>query len=119
MKHLKYFEHIDLEESEITIGDYVSLKIRFRENTPYSDTYIFMNNNIGRLLKIDDNNWDDFLIGYDNVPDNIKNNFHEKDYTRKHKKIYYTKWINSDRVEEYAKSKEELQLKIDTKKYNL
>ena len=119
MKHLKYFEHIDLEDSEISVGDYVSLKFRYRENTPFANVYIFMNNNVARLLKNDDSGWDDFLIGYENVPDDIKNNFHEKDYSRKYKKTYYTKWINSDRVQEYSKSKEELQLKIDAKKYNL
>ena len=118
MKYLKKFENVE-EESDIEIGDYVLVNIESVRNTT-PEYFTFMNNNVGIFLKEEVNNWNDFLIGYENIPpENIRSNFLEKDYTRKYKKVYYAKCIVSSNVIEFSKSKEELQLKLNVKKYNI
>jgi len=116
MKHLKAFENM-VDSTDIEVGDYLLLKVKYKNFKEGFET--FMNNNICRLLKEDDGVWEDFLIGFEDVPEEFKMYFYEKDYTRKYKKIYYIKWVNSDRVIEHGKSPEEVTMKKNMNKYNL
>jgi hypothetical protein len=121
MKYIKQFEYNEYTEwHNIEIGDYVLVNMKSSRNIMPEEYMYFLNNNIGRLLKEDADNWNDYLIGYEIAPpDRSSIYFLKKDYTRKYKKIYYTRWINSDSVIDFSKSKEELQLKLDAKKYNI
>jgi hypothetical protein len=116
----KYNEYNEYTEAHnIEIGDYVLVNMESSGNI-MSEYMYFLNNNVGRFLKEDANTWNYYLIGYENVPPySAMWHFFKIDYTRKYKKIYYTRWINSDSVIDFSKSKEKLQLKLDAKKYNL
>jgi hypothetical protein len=120
MKYIKQFEYNEYTEAHnIEIGDYVLVNMKSSRNITPEYMY-FLNNNVGRFLKEDADNWNDYLIGYEIAPpDSAIWHFFKKDYTIKYKKIYYARWINSDSVIDFSKSKEELQLKLDTKKYNI
>jgi hypothetical protein len=119
MKHLKIFESIKIKSSKVTdieIGDYVIVKVNYKLLPVECSNFI--NNNVGRLLNEDDS-WENFLIGYENIPENLTIYFREKDYNRTYKKKYYTRWINSDRVILYDKSYDDVLLKYNALKYNI
>jgi hypothetical protein len=104
MKHLKTFENINGPQ----IGDYVLISMKGSYNNDNSIDF-FINNNIGQIIKFDENMR---LVKYSNVPGNIK----MKNKFNKDGSI----WIgNAFKTVAFGKTKEELELKMDMKKYNI
>lgn len=128
MKHLKYFESI-IEEPQI--GDYVLCKEE-KYVHPHADMYDcwyptsddtrihdainksvreFINTNFGQIVSmviINDKQELGFRVKYENIPEYIKTQF-----THGHRAMKKTEII------EFAPTKEDLEAKISSKKYNL
>ena len=71
MKHLKQFEF--LNQNEPQIGDYVLCHEEDVEDD--DDLTNFIDNNIGKIIGIDNTNTVPFDVEYENVPDNIRYHF--------------------------------------------
>lgn len=129
MKHLKKFNE---NTSKPKIGDYVLIE------TDSSNKKIvdFINNTIGKIIHIDDNKIDiwgnisigDILVKYDNVPFNrgsaninwfIELNPNIEDTCVRHYGIQYGRHFHPNRIVEFGKTREELEIKLQAKKYNL
>jgi len=107
MKYIKKFETIDYYD--IDEGDYVLIKTE----SSLSNVREFINNNIGRVAYMN-YNYNVITVGYNDVPKNVEGFF---------SKIYpeypYTRQFQFNRVKEFGKTIEELELKMQANKYNL
>lgn len=107
MKYIKTFEKL---YRKIKKSDYIKLNY----NTNDSDINIFFNTNIGKIDDIIGYNPLWFTVKFESIPDNISDRF------EKYKNYYiYRISFNNDDIEEYARTKEELELKLSTNKFNL
>ena len=111
MKYIKTFENLNLN-NQPKVGDYVYV------NTYYADDVIinFLNNNIGKIIRRIDRG---FVVKYDNAPDefNIESENHDNnlDYC-----FSNNNWnVDYDEIIAFAPTKKELELKIQSNKYNL
>jgi len=119
MKYIKRFEN--LEEPEI--GDYVLLQVNRNFSNDYKN---FINNNIGEIVSIDKNTYTKarhFEIRYyiDTFEEfsKMKDSFRYISFDVENEEYYFSNLFNPDYVVEFGKTKEEVELKIATKKYNL
>ena len=105
MKHIKKFEQIN---NKPEIGDYVLCKAPNSALNPYLIDYL--NSNFGQIVDEFTTNTMgiNYYVEYENIPEELKPKF------LKSKRIY-----REDSIIEYAKTKEELEVKLSAKKYNL
>ena len=108
----KIFENL---KSELKVGDYVLM----RSNASAKELLEFINNNIGQVIKI--NNFEDLRIRvrYNNIPDNVIPwfGFAERQFPPSIRTA--ARIFDINQIVEFAKTKEELELKLAAKKYNL
>ena len=111
MKYIKKFENVKIEPK---IGDYVIIEPSslFVHGSTFSDltTKEFISNNIGQITHIQNPEQCRPIISvrYFNIPSHLIKFFHT--YCRDYRK---------DEIVEISKNKEELELKLQAKKYNL
>jgi hypothetical protein len=110
MRHLKKFEHM-YNIGDIRIGDYVLLDIDFlyigvSSKTNKHKFFLFVNNNIGKITNIRNSI---VTIQYKNIPSDVRYVFDMYDSIDRH---------ISD-IKYYAKTIDELELKIVSTKYNI
>jgi hypothetical protein len=116
MKHIRLYENYD--QSEIQEGDYVVINIK-ADNKIYEE---FINNNIGQLIYIVPYNKDSLYIRYDNIPISLKSWFHKKasilhpELDLQNSKCFH---INSIKIIDFSKNKEDLEYIFNAEKYNL
>ena len=122
MKYLKKFENL---EDTPDVGDYVLMKPSPNVNQRVkniSEFDNFLNTNIGQLIDIEVGNQiyppkptnkthRRITVKYDSIPKSISDFFN---YTDGYYKIF-----GLGQIAEFAKTKEELEQKIQAKKYNL
>lgn len=108
MKYLKSYENLNQPQ----IGDYVILTSKEKYRRPQ---YVinFLNNNIGKIIDIIDNNNQNIIVKYDHITDEIKNSNYaqlitEHIWSAEESEIMY---INKD--------KKKLEKYIIIQKYNL
>jgi len=122
MKHLKIYELFNnkLEETKYPkIGDYIVADCDYDTNGDLEELIAFLNNNIGQIVDICPrerkpsafSNWgsDDgiFNVEYEDV---IPGSYADK---RK------TWWLRKEEIKYFSDSKEELELKLQIKKFNI
>ena len=109
MKHLKLFENLNQPQ----IGDYVKMNSDFSNELPIEkilpDFRNFIDNNIGQIIGINSN--------YYNVEYKIPSNW--KYYLEIFPKGLFTKNFTKNQLINFDTTKEELELKLHIKKYNL
>ena len=104
MKYLKKFETIT-ESKKMQVGDYILI----RSTRNPEDLNNFINNNIGQIKKIESKS---IRVMYDDIPEKFYKNFHTKDEGD-------GRLFGKDQIVEFAKTKENLELKIQMKKFNI
>jgi len=117
MKYIKKFENI--EEPEL--GDYVLIRENRDYTQPYND---FINNNIGQIVLTDFSfNKKRIEVRYyvDTFDEfkNMKNYFRYISFDFVSNEYYFSNWFKMNMVSEFGKTKEDVELKASTKKYNL
>ena len=107
MKHIKIYENID---NDPKIGDYVICN----ENLSYYDELVnFLSNNVGRIVLKNYtivNVCFDYLVQYDYIPKELDIYFYNSSNLRP---------INIDDIIKFSENKEDLEMYINAKKYNL
>lgn len=111
MKHLKIYEEIYENQNEPKLGDYVICKWTSADDS--HEANVFVENKIGKISKIREinNTTKSYIVEYDNIPDELEFYTYQKNgswFTFKRKDLL--KW---------SRSKDELQMYIDSKKYNI
>lgn len=118
INNIKKFEN---KNDEPVIGDYVILKDdTYLYNNEFKNYSNFINNNIGRIIKIHYKNDYiplDYDIEYDNIPDNIKDCFAKHVYDDKIQ--YYELSRPEHDIISTFKNKEDAELFLSARKYNL
>jgi len=118
MKYIKLYEDYNMNEPKN--GDWVICK----ENEEDEDDNftLFINNNIGRIIKIN-NDYDDYdyIIKYCNIPKNIRNRFFSYKMNNKNE---YVGDVNKRamflrEIKYWSENKKDLEVIILTNKYNL
>ena len=114
MMHIKTYEHRSLHIDEPQVGDYVICREHF---IPAKDTVDFISNNVGHLVMIKENNiksaaFRGYIVQYENIPKDIRGfgryyNFENCRLMRRHEILHW------------SKNKEDLEIYIDVKRYNL
>jgi hypothetical protein len=101
---LKYIKLFDNKNPNLKIGNYVLV------NVNYPDLIYFINNNIGQIVEISGTHNDDLSlrIKYNNIPNDIKIFFR-----------YDTRWFEPSEIIYIGKTIEDVELQIDTNKYNI
>lgn len=119
MKHIKVFELFGQKVNDAKVGDYVICHI----NESYDDQQIltddFLNNNVGKLIDINvefrhEQSW---YVRFEKIPKNITDTSNElyKSFNFKNK----TAGFYDDEIDFWAKTKKDVLLMRDVKKYNL
>ena len=110
MKYIKTFENIDKPE----IGDYVICDV---EKGMFPDLYEFLKLHIGKVINIVESH-EPYHVRFDVNREDI-----EDSISLYHKKIYNSKKLtiafNPMEIKDFAKNKKELEIKINSDKYNL
>ena|ERR1035437_7669137 len=107
MKHLKKFENI----SEPQIGDYVLCEDKYVIN---DEVKKFLKNTIGKIININDTTTPPYSIQYENIPNTISNEYF--DYLDVNTTIRY---MHKNEIIHCSKNKEDLEIYIESEKYNL
>jgi len=110
MKILKFYESLT---DDVKIGDYALMKIAVYNSFVTSDKiyYKYINTTIGKICNI--RKYNGINISYENVPYEIKG------YFCNNSDGLYERNFSNDELFEYGKTIEELQLKLQTKKFNI
>ena len=111
MKYIKTFEVKIVEK--LDVGDYVLMCQKL--NTSGQNYKNFIDNNIGKIMDIHERE-SVILLTYENIPEELLFEFRERKIGDI---IFYGKWFNMLNIVEHGKTKEEVELKIHSKKYNL
>ena len=107
MKYIKKYESIN---NEPQIGDYVICKEE--EETPgFTDIINWTSVNIGKCVRIDQHKYP-YLIQYENIPNNIKNNF-------LHRNVPNCRMMRKYEIIHWSPNKEDLEIYTNAIKYNL
>ena len=111
MRYIKKFE----KYYKLQIGDYVICEwYDGKYNDKYKQYNDFLKNNVGQLIEITDKLFPGqtfYIIQYNNIPfelDKFKSSRNKSSFTMKSRDIIY-----------YSKDKEELELKLIAKKFNI
>lgn len=111
MKYIKTFEQqqirYDIPKDDICEGDYVLVDDR---SNAVKD---FTNNNIGKVYKIINHHVKKFMVVYENMPPRLAPWFDE------YSNVGQTRTYKIHEIIVWAKTKEELELKMKAKKYNI
>jgi len=113
MKYIRIFEN------NITVGEYVLININGNSTVGSKEFMNFINNNIGRIIKIKDiNKWSEFniYVEYENVPYDIKN-YSSFIYNEENDKPYII--VRRGFIIANHKDKNKLEAIIAAKKFNL
>jgi len=102
MKVRKFNE--SLNEDEPKIGDYIIIKY----DSIVGNAYNFITNNIGKFIKYNSNRTFPYQIEFFNIPNDIESYFNNNCRNYKYEEILY--WSNN---------KEELELLIQSNKFNI
>jgi len=98
------FKIFEVLQSELEVGDYVLMR------SSVHSIVEFINNTIGKIIGFDYDKYNNIKVTYDNIPEDLRtywfNNTNDRDF-------------NINQVVEFSKNKEELELKLAAKKYNL
>ena len=106
MKYLKKFENLD----EPQVGDYVVCSVII--TTGVKDELIkYMNNNIGKIIKKEDRTKQQYYVYYENATVDL--------FVRYTGENYWCWWFDKNEILYYSKNKEECEVYLDTKKYNI
>jgi hypothetical protein len=113
MKYIKTYEDI---KDEPVVNDYVYCGIPGIDNKGNNkDIYDFITTHIGQLVKITDDERPIYYIHYENIPIKIRWN---SEY-RYANSILDEEPFRRHNITEWAKTLEELKMKLESKKYNL
>ena len=116
MKYIKFFEEKEKENPKI--GDYVLVK---EKNYRYKKLYDFTSNHIGKITNEYKNNVDDIVddvddavrfdykVKYYNIPSSLIRCFNEKS----------ERSMDRSEIIEWSENKEDLEMIINIKKYNM
>ena len=104
MKHILYFKE-SLYKDKPKIGDYVLLDIQASNSR---DLEKFVNSNVGQIVGVKPGYDEDVAVKYYNIPKNIKTWFWGGD----------SRMFHINNIAEFG-TKEEMELKLQVKKYNL
>lgn len=114
MKYIKKFEN----ENNPQVGDYVILYDKSFEISNKYDTYSnFINNNIGQIIRIQNNIFIDVM--YENIPPKEILKYFKIKYTKGSDFNYFLSAYNVYNIKHISKNKEDLQYIVDIKKYNI
>lgn len=124
MKHLKAYENLI---NEPQIGDYVICQdsVLARNFSNNKSTIIFLSNNIGRIITDDSIDYDvskrySYVIKYENIPKDIEDYFNlRKKESEKNFEMSGLRAFSLEEIIYHSKNKEDLEIYIDTEKYNL
>ena len=113
---MKYLRTYELYETKPEVGDYVIC-----EESKIPKIKNFISNNIGRIFYYIDTDVKKFsvckdfryIVEYDNVPEYITD-FFEDVWTEKQ-----SRRMSLDEIKHWSKNKEDLEVILNTKKYNL
>lgn len=110
MKYIKKFENIQTPE----VNDYIKFFIDtiIVGSDDYTQLVNFLNNNIGKIVKIDIKY---FTVAYTNIPFNLIQFFNYNEKTDKYTKPF---GVNNFKYV-FGKTPEEVQIQINANKYNL
>jgi len=110
-----------------TINDYIICKLN-----DYLDITKFLHENIGRIredlgvVKYDSKWYRDFIVSYENIPDDLLDFFHLEKISDEHRKLFNMDndkkmviKITSDYILACGKTIEELEMKLLANKFNL
>lgn len=111
MKYIKKFETHENINKDPKIGDYVIIK-----TTHKKEIYNFITSNIGKIVNAN-LPLDEVTVKYNNVPPELKQHFILN--TGRYGDQYYVRMFPISYIKYISKNEEELQLKLDTQKYNL
>ena len=103
MKHIKLFEELDIPKD----GDYVLIheKFEFHDNEFFALLENFINNNIGKIIGIFTYR---VIVEYFDIPEKIKYFF----------SIHNSREVNLHKIISFG-TKEQMELELQAKKYNL
>lgn len=109
---IKTFEEFEKFEKKHKLkkGDYVICHTIF--NTSFlskNEINQFLDTNVGRYVKYNKAYEFKYGIKYDNVPHNLQSAFNDEG-------LY---WANKNEIFDWSNSKEELEVKISVRKYNI
>lgn len=115
MKYIKKYENIT--NDEISVGDYVLVNLRGYSGISSDEFLKFINNNIGRIIKIEDpdKKFDNVSVEYKNVPEYVRHPWfrYDEDTEKIFKKVRYGRIITN------SKNKEDIERILTAKKFNL
>ena len=113
MKYLKTFESV--EEPEI--GDYVILRTNRDYDKLYND---FINTNVGEIVSKNGNRIEvRYSVDTFDEFTKMKNYYRYIHYDFEENEYYFSYWYSTRMISELGKTKEEVELKVSTKNYNL
>lgn len=116
MKYIKKFENEKFKD-DVKIGDYVLLYLKSYDpkNLPYNIKcgLDYVNTHIGKIIGIYRYGWE-IKVEFENVPKDAQSYFGKTD-----KKNTFYRIAVTDNIIEIGKTPEEVELKIQMKKYNL
>jgi len=104
MKYIKTYE----DQKKLKIGDYVICHTTSKYVWNSDETINFINANVGRYIKYSRTYDLKYGVKYENMPSFLENNL-DLDLL----------WFDRYEIFEYSDNKEELEIKLQTKKYNL
>jgi hypothetical protein len=111
---IKYFETFK-EKSEPKVGDYVICKEKRQHYslTPvlYDNALTFIDNNVGQIYSIDSKG--QYFVEYFNVPFNIRLHFDDSKYADN------CRLMLREEILYFSSSKEEMELKLLSMKFNI
>jgi hypothetical protein len=104
MKYIKQFE----EKTKLKIGDYVLCHTNYQYVYDSDKIIDFLNSNVGRYVKYAKDYDLKYGVKYENIPFFLDKNL-----------VNSLLWFDRYDIIDYSDNKEELELKLASKKYNL
>jgi hypothetical protein len=106
---IKTFEEFEIKP-RLKKGDYVICHTELNTNfLNKNEINHFLDNNVGQYVKYDNRYDFKYGIKYDNVPNYLQSAFIVDD-------LY---WVKMDEIFDWSKNKNDLELKLNIKKYNI
>jgi len=107
MKHLKNTKLHNNDDNDPRVGDYVICECKIDDSCNTKD---FIKDKIGKIIRYYEGGNYPYNVTYDDIPDNMWNNKFGEQKVIVFKKFEVVNWSNN---------KEDLELIINTKKFNL
>lgn len=109
---IKTFEEFEKFEKKPKLkkGDYVICHTMYNTSSLTKDEInSFLDNNMGQYVKYDSSADFRYGVKYENVPHKLESLFKDEG-------LY---WLSKDEIFDWSKNRQELELKLITKKYNI